>query len=102
MPMKYKKRLPIISLEEFLTRAREVKAFRSSTGRRYQVVYCENSIMAFKRLDAKSQKPWEMDLQMIYMAYSELSSFPTENFRAYVPIRHSPARGLLLHLKLLE
>jgi hypothetical protein len=42
-----------------------------------------------------------MDLLKVYEAYHELDHFDTEAFRAYVPRRHSPARGLLLHLELL-
>ena len=43
-----------------------------------------------------------LNLTKLYQAYQELTDFSTENFRAYIPIHHSPARGLLLHLGLLK
>jgi len=62
----------------------------------------ENDEMFFLRLDAKGNKEWPMNLKNVYQAYKELEDFATINFKPYVPITHSPARGLLLHLGMLE
>jgi hypothetical protein len=45
---------------------------------------------------------WNMDLKKVHQAYKELKDFKTKNFAPYVPRRHSPALGLLLHVGLLE
>lgn len=92
----------IISLSDFLDKARKVKAFTSSNGRRYEVQRIENDELFFIRLDAKSEKEWRMNLNEVYRAYTELEDFATANFKPFVPITHSPARGLLLHLGMLE
>jgi hypothetical protein len=42
-----------------------------------------------------------MNLKEVYRAYKELEDFAMVNFKPYVNRRHSPARGLLLHLGLL-
>jgi hypothetical protein len=98
----FRKIEPIISLSDFLKRATQVKSFTSSTGKRYKVTKIENNVMWFLRLDAKADTPWDMDLKGVYQAYVELNNYDTENFRPYVNRRHSPARGLLLHLGLLK
>ncbi|PWS33369.1 hypothetical protein [Pedobacter paludis] len=99
--MQFVKKRANSSLEDFLTEAAQVKNFKSSTGRAYQVLDIVNHQMSFLRLDAKSDAPWVMDLKAVYRAYQELDDFETLNFKKYVPRRHSPARGLLLHLQLL-
>jgi hypothetical protein len=93
---------PILPLSEFLDKARKVKAFTSSNGRRYEVQRIENDEMFFLRLDAKSKEEWSMNLKVVYRAYKELEDFSTVNFKPFVPITHSPARGLLLHLGLIQ
>ncbi|MBI1184864.1 hypothetical protein GC194_11355 [bacterium] len=98
----YIKIKPIISKEEFLSRAKAVKNYLSSSGKRYHVARFEGNIMYFQRLDAKSTKTTPIDLEMIYLAYEKLEHFETENFRPFVERKHSPARGLLIHLGLLE
>lgn len=102
MNNKFQRTELIISLSEFLNRARKVKSFTSSTGKRYKITKFKNKEMYFIRLDAKSNKEWNMSLEEIYKAYQELDNFATLNFKPYVPITHSPARGLLLHLGLIE
>ena len=102
MAKTFQKVKPIVPLSEFLDRARKVKSFTSSNGRRYDVQRIENEEMFFLRLDAKSEEEWSMNLKEIYRAYKELEDFATINFKPYVPITHSPARGLLLHLEMLE
>jgi len=97
----FKKVKPLVSLSEFLEKAIKVKSFTSSNGKRYEVQRIENDEMFFLRSDAKSGKEWSMNLKEIYRAYKELEDFATINFKPYVPITHSPARGLLLHLNLL-
>jgi hypothetical protein len=101
MAKSFSKILPVISQADFLSRAGQVKSFTSSNGKRYEVQNVVDNIMSFKRLDAKSLQVWTMDLKQLYKAYIELNDFVTENFRPYVPITHSPARGLLIHLRLL-
>jgi hypothetical protein len=102
MDKSFSKVLPFVSKSDFLSRAGSVKFFTSSNGNRYEVDKVIDNVMIFRRLDAKSLEDWEMDLHQLYKAYSELNDFKTENFRPYVPITHSPARGLLIHLGLLK
>jgi hypothetical protein len=102
MNKKFQKVKPIVTLSEFLNNARKVKSFTSSNGRRYEVQRIENEEMFFLRLDAKSEEEWSMNLKEVYRAYKELEDFATVNFKPYVNRRHSPARGLLLHLGMLE
>jgi hypothetical protein len=99
--MPYKKVFPIITLSTFLQRTASVTKFTSSTGRRYKVTKVFDNVIVFRRLDAKNL-PWDIDLRQLYKAYVELDDYATENFRKYIPRRHSPGRGLLLHLKLIK
>jgi len=101
MNKKFQKTEPIISLSEFLDNARKVKSFTSSNGRRYGVQRIENEELFFLRLDAKSEEECSMNLKKVYRAYKELEDFATVNFKPFVPITHSHARGLLLHLRML-
>ncbi|MBL0310169.1 MAG: hypothetical protein IPP77_10965 [Bacteroidetes bacterium] len=91
-----------VSFDNFFQRAKEIKEFTSSKGQRYKVLRIESSEMFFLRLDAKGNKEWKMNLKNVYQAYKELEDFATINFKHYVPITHSPARGLLLHLAMLQ
>jgi hypothetical protein len=93
---------PVASLNEFLENARAVESFTSSNGRRYLVTGIEDDKMLFRRLDAKESKEWSMNLKNVFKAYQELEDFATINFKPFVPITHSPARGLLLHLGMLK
>lgn len=102
MSKEFQKTTTTVTLSIFLTQAREVKSFTSSTGKRYQVKKIENDEIYFIRLDAKSNEIWKMNLKEVYRAYLELDNFATKNFKPYVPITHSPARGLLIHLGLIE
>lgn len=102
MAKKFQKTKPVITLSNFLEKASRVKSFASSNGKRYQVERIENDIIYFLRLDAKKEKVWSMNLKEVYRAYDEIEDFATINFKSYVPITHSPARGLLLNLGLLE
>jgi len=102
MAKTFQKVSPIISLPEFLDMARKVKSFTSSNGRRYEVHRIENDELFFLRLDAKSTVEWSMNLKEVYRAYNELEDFSTVNFKPFVPITHSPARGILLHLGMLK
>ena len=102
MNKKFQRTEPIISLSDFLDKARKVKSFTSSNGRRYEVQRIENDEMFFLRLDAKSEEEWSMNLKEVYRAFKELEDFATVNFKPFVPITHSPARGLLLNLGMLE
>jgi len=99
--MRYSKTLPIISQEDFLNKARIVRGFTSSNGKRYMVDSVEGDEMNLIRLDAEWDGIWTMDLREVYYAYCELEDFQTKSFKNYVPRCHSPARGLLLHLGLL-
>jgi len=102
MAKTFQKVKPIVPLSEFLENARKVKLFPSSSGRQYKVLRIENEEMFFLRLDAKSEEEWSMNLKEVYRAYQELEDFATVNFKPFVPITHSPARGLLLHLGMLK
>ncbi len=101
MPKKFQKTTPHFTLSAFLAKAYKVSRFNSSTGREYKVTRIENDIMFFLRLNAQLTKEWNMDLKKIYEAYEQLEHFETVNFKPFVPITHSPARGLLLHLGML-
>jgi hypothetical protein len=96
----YHKILPLISYPDFLSRANTVKKFTSSRGRRYEVDAVAEEVLFFRRMDAGGTD-WDIDLKKLYQAYMELEEFATENFRPYVAQRHSPGRGLLLHLGLI-
>ncbi len=102
MPETFHKSKPILSLTDFLAKAKKVTTFSSSTGKRYKVTKIENDVMFFKRIDADGDLDWSFDLNCIYLAYSELEDFATVNFKPYVPIRHSPARGILIHLGMIK
>jgi hypothetical protein len=99
---KYTKVKPIISRGEFINRALAVQEFVSSSGKRYQVLGFQNDEMHFRRLDANRSRVWSMNLTNIYYAYTDLDDFKTINFKQYVPITHSPARGLLIHFGMIE
>lgn len=101
--MAYTKTNPSISMEDFLKKVSAVKSFTSTSGKRYQVIKYDGQSLKFLRLDGKKpDMEWSLNLSKLYEAYNELTDFSTENFRPYVPIHHSPARGLLLHLGLLK
>ena len=101
--MPYTKTDSAISLEDFLKKVINVKNFASTSGKRYQVIKFDGQSLKFLRLDGKKpDMEWSLNLPKLYQAYKELTDFSTDNFRPYVPIHHSPARGLLLHLKLLK
>lgn len=57
--------------------------------------------MYFTLLDAMSDLEWSMNWEAVNRVNKELDDFTTINFKQYVPITHSPARGLLIHLGLL-
>ncbi|MCL7987719.1 hypothetical protein M8998_07195 [Sphingobacterium sp. lm-10] len=99
--MSYVKKRPDISLEEFLKEAKKVKAFKSKTGKSYEVVTVEGSMMHIIR--EHTGKPSPMNLEGVWNAYRKLDNFTTKNFAPYVVSRtHSPSLGLLIHLGLLE
>ena len=102
MATRFHKVKPLVSLKDFLEKAKTVESFTSSNGRRYSVDSVIDDEMFFWRLDADENTIWKMDLKNLYRAYQELEDFATINFKPYVPITHSPARGLLLHLGMLE
>ena len=95
----YTKTNPSISFTTFMQMVNTVVSFTSLTGKPYRVIKLEDSILYFVR--EASGKEWSMDLKGVHKAYLELDDFKTVNFKPYVPITHSPALGLLLHLKLL-
>lgn len=97
----FHKTIPAVSLIDFLSSAKAVTHFNSSTGRRYMVVGIEGDELHFQRLDSKQEMKWKMNLRKVYEAYEKLDDFKTINFKPFVPITHSPARGLLIHLGLL-
>jgi hypothetical protein len=100
--MKYVKSDKVINEGEFLQAAKKVKSFSSSSGKKYVVTDLNGDELSFKRIDSKKpDKNWYFDLKKVFEAYNKLSDFRTENFKKYVPIKHSPARGLLIHLGLL-
>ncbi|WP_149304898.1 hypothetical protein [Pareuzebyella sediminis] len=95
----YTKTKPEITFLEFLQLARPIVSFSSKTGKPYRITKLEGTILFFIR--ESTEKEWSMDLEGVHQAYLELEDFKTVNFKPFVPITHSPALGLLLHLKLL-
>ena len=95
----YKKTNPEITFIEFIKLVGPVAHFNSLEGEEYVVTKLQGSIMLFVR--TLTGKPDDMELRSVLQAYKELKEFQTENFKPYVPFTHSPALGLLLHLKLL-
>jgi len=77
-----------------------VTVFKGLRGQEYHVKNIEGSKMKFIRKSTGVE--WPMDLEGVLRAYKELTDFRTVNFKPYVPRTHSPALGLLLHLKLLS
>lgn len=99
---RYIKSNKIIDEKDFLQAAKKIKSFSSSSGKKYVVTDLNGDVLSFKRIDSKNpDEDWSFDLKKVFEAFENLSDFRTENFRKYVPIRHSPARGLLIHLGLL-
>lgn len=96
----YQKILPLISYADFAEQIKQVKTFYSSQGRRYESDGVVNDVLFFRRMSAGGSD-WDIDLKKLYQAYVELENFATENFRPYVAQRHSPGRGLLIHLDLI-
>jgi hypothetical protein len=96
----HKKTQPNISFVEFMKLVKPVAAFTSVGGRPYLVKELTGNTMIFER--KTTGEIWDMDLKKVHQAYKELKEFKTKNFAPYVPRRHSPALGLLLHVGLLE
>lgn len=97
--MKYKKTQPAISYQDFYNLAKSSNSFKSLTGKFYDVISINDSTMNFVRKSSGEQ--WKMDLKGVHRAYLDLNDFKTANFKPYVTRTHSPALGLLLHLRLL-
>ncbi|MCK0190453.1 hypothetical protein [Arenibacter sp. F20364] len=95
----YTKTKPNISFIEFIQLAGPVVSFNSLEGYEYVVKKLNGSTMHFIRTSTGAL--WDMDLKQVHKAYLELKDFKTKSFEKYVPRRHSPALGLLFHLKLL-
>ena len=101
--MNLTKQLPVISFDDFKAAAISLKGFKSfPKQKKYEVSAIDGDIIHFIRRDADSSKIWSFNLSDVYRAYQELDNFNTLSFKKYVPIRHSPARGLLVDLKLLK
>src|SRR5690606_7901074 len=100
--MKVTKVYPILSLEDFLEKVTKVESFTSIRGKRYKVKNINQNIMSFVRLDANPAFDWDLDLYEVYKAYVELDEFYTTQFKNYVPRKHSPAMGILLHLGMIK
>jgi len=98
----YRRKKPVISFPKFLDKASRVRQFTSSRGKRYLVLDMQDLRLYFLRLDAKRGVHWDIDLEQLYKAYTELDDFHTAAFKKYVPLKHSPGRGLLLHLGLIR
>lgn len=102
MKKAYRKVEPIISEVDFINKALSVNEYTSSGGKHYKVMGFVDNEMLFQRLDADLSRVWTMNLNNVYEAYLRLNDFKTINFKPFVPITHSPARGLLLHLNMIE
>jgi hypothetical protein len=80
--MKYIKSSKKINEEEFLLKAKKIKSFSSSLGKKYVVTHIKDDDISFKRADAKNpDKEWSFDLKKVFEAFENLSDFKTESFR---------------------
>jgi hypothetical protein len=100
--MPFQKIFPVISYTEFLERVSKESQFTSSRGRRYLITGLIDEVLFFDRLDSARDVEWDINLQKLYDAYITLQSYKTEEFKDFIPRRHSPGRGLLLRLGLIE
>jgi len=95
----YTKTNPNISYEDFYSLVKDIKNFSSITGRKYEVQSTDNEIMKIVRL--YTDKIWPLNLKGVHQAYLNLTDFKTVNFKPYLNRTHSPALGLLFHVRLL-
>ncbi|MFD0767301.1 hypothetical protein ACFQZI_20780 [Mucilaginibacter lutimaris] len=101
--MNFKKSQPIIPFKDFKKLILQSKEFESvPKQKKYKVTRIDNDIIHFIRLDADPSSDWSFDIKDIYNAYINLDNYTTSSFKNYVPRKHSPARGILSHLKLIE
>ncbi len=98
--MSFQKIRPVISYTEFLQAIKEIKDFASTRGKLYAADGIMDEMLYFQRLNAQITDD-AIDLKALYRAYVELDDYHTENFRPYVPRKHSPGRALLLRLQLI-
>ncbi|WP_312206959.1 hypothetical protein [Epilithonimonas hominis] len=90
---------PTVKFEQFLSLVKELKAFKSKTGKVYKIISLDGSILSFLR---ETGEEWKIELRKVHQAYLELQRFKTIDFKPYVPRRQSPALGLLLAVGLLK
>ena len=101
--MQYTKTKPNIGYEEFIKLIGDIQEFSSTTGKRYKVSQFDSTHLKFNRLDGKKpEMEWTINLAKLYQAYQSLNDFSTINFKPFVPITHSPGRGLLIRMGLLK
>lgn len=93
---------PPVSYTEFINRVKKLSSFKSSNGREYKIKKLEGDVLCFVRINSKHpEKKWSFSLKNVYQAYVNLEDFRTVNFKKYIPIRHSPGRGLLISTDLI-
>lgn len=98
--MNYKKCDSNISFKDFTQLVSPLSSFRSLTGKEYIITSLSDNKLFFIRVS--SGKNWDLDLKQVHLAYKELSSFRTIDFKSYAPRRQSPALGLLIATGLLS
>lgn len=98
--MRLTKTNPNITLENFTTLVKRVKTFESITGKVYVVNKLVGNTLFFTR--QSTNKEWSVELNNVLDAYKNLTDFRTKNFAPFVPRRHSPSLGLLIHVGLLS
>lgn len=80
-----------------------MKVLARTSGKRYKITKVGNEIMKFvKREDKKTEVEWRLNLEKLYYAYLSSGNFSTIYFKPFVPRKHLPTRGLLIHWDLLN
>lgn len=92
----------MVTWDHFLEQAHKVEGFTSSRGKRYAVDSIVRNRMYIISLDGDRENRWELNLDKVYKAYTELDDFSTTALKKYLPVLQSMGRGLMLHLGMLE
>lgn len=93
---------PTVFMDDFISRASELRSFPGSNGNPYYVDDVQEEIMYIKRMDANDAEAWPLNLLLVYLAYSKLDNFSLTSIKEYVPEFPVAARKLLLRLGMLE
>ncbi len=92
---------PLVQLDDFLIRAKELEYFQGAGETLYEVIGSEEDELIFVAVKGK-RKLQGIDLREVYNAYVELNEFTSNKIGRYVaPRNFAVAKGLLLQCKML-